>query len=92
MPGAHQPRQIKWRADVAFARLSPEFILMCPSVARTSVSSERLLNPSLLIALCSVHSRRAFSEELEYNLLYCWFLKIEVIEGGFSATVCTKSR
>ena len=61
-------------------------------VGRASVSPERLLKASLLIALYSVRSERAFCEELEYNLLYRWFLDMDLMERSFDATVFTKNR
>ncbi len=54
--------------------------------------SERLLKASLLIALYSVRSERAFCEELNYNLLYRWFLDMDLMEPSFDATVFTKNR
>jgi hypothetical protein len=53
---------------------------------------ERLLKASLLIALYSVRSERAFCEELEYNLLFRRFLDMDSIEPSFDPTVCTKNR
>ena len=53
---------------------------------------ERLLKASLLIALYSVRSKRAFCEELEYNLLFRWFLDMNLMERSFDPTVFTKNR
>ena len=53
---------------------------------------ERLLKPSLLISLYSVRSERAFCEELEDNLLYRWFLDMNLMERSFDPTVFTKNR
>ena len=53
---------------------------------------ERLLKSSLLIALYSVRSERAFCEQLDYNLLFRWFLDMNVIEPSFDATTFTKNR
>ncbi len=64
----------------------------CMPVGRASVPPERLLKASLLIALYSVRSERAFCEELEYNLLYRWFLDMDLMERRFDATVFTKNR
>ena len=57
-------------ADAALERLPPTFDRMYAWVGRASVPPERLLKASLLVALYSVRSERAFCEELEYNLLY----------------------
>ena len=53
---------------------------------------ERLLEASLLICLYSVRSERAFCEELEYNLLFRWFLDMNLMERSFDPTVFTKNR
>ena len=53
---------------------------------------ERLLKASLLIALYSVRSERAFCEELDYNLLFRWFLQMDLLEPSFDATTFTKNR
>ena len=52
---------------------------------------ERSLKASLLIALYSVRSERAFCKELEYNLLYRWFLDMDLMEPSFDAAVFTKN-
>jgi len=92
VPKDHPLRRIKAVADAALERLSPEFDRMYASVGRASVPPERLLKASLLIALYSVRSERAFCEELEYNLLYRWFLDMDLMERSFDATVFTKNR
>ena len=53
---------------------------------------EPLLKASLLISLYSVRSERAFCEELEYNLLFRWFLDMNLMERSFDPTVFTKNR
>ena len=57
-----------------------------------SVPPERLLKASLLISLYSVRSERAFCEELEYNLLFRWFLDMNLMEPSFDPTVFRKNR
>ena len=53
---------------------------------------ERLLKALLLISLYSIRSERAFCQELDYNLLYRWFLDMDLMEPSFDATVFTKNR
>ena len=53
---------------------------------------ERLLKASLLISLYSVRSERAFCEKLEYNLLFRWFLDMNLMERSFDPTMFTKNR
>ena len=79
-------------ADAALERLSPAFDRMYARVGRASVPPERLLKASLLIALYSVRSQRAFGEEREYSLLYRWFLDMDLMERSFDATVFTKNQ
>ena len=61
-------------------------------VGRASVPPERLLKALSLISLYSIRSERAFCQELDYNLLYRWFLDIDLMEPSFSATALTKNR
>ena len=92
VPADHPLRAIKALADEALARLSPEFDRMYADVGRPSIPPERLLKASLLIGLFSVRSERAFCEELDYNLLFRWFLGMQLMERSFDATVFTKNR
>ena len=83
VPADHPLRTIKALADEALTRLSPEFDRMYVDVGRPSIPPERLLKASLLIALYSVRSERAFCEELDYNLLFRWFLGMQLMERSF---------
>ena len=65
---------------------------MYSRVGRASVPPERLLKSLLLISLYSIRSERAFCQELDYNLLYRWFLAMGLMEPSFAATVFTKNR
>jgi len=92
VPVDHPLRTIKAVADAALAKLSSEFDRMYATVGRPSIPPERLLKASLLISLYSARSERAFCEELEYNLLFRWFLDMQLMEASFDATVFTKNR
>jgi len=92
VPTVHPLRTIKRLADEALAELSPTFDRMYAENGRPSIPPERLLKASLLIALYSLRSERAFCEELEYNLLFRWFLDMDPLEPSFDATVFTKNR
>ena len=65
---------------------------MYAEVGRPSIPPERLLKASLLIALYTVRSERAFCEELDYNLLFRWFLDMNLLEPSFDPTTFTKNR
>ncbi len=92
VPSDHPLRVIKRLADQALKALSPDLDRMYANVGRPSIPPERLLKSSLLIALYSVRSERAFCEQLHYNLLFRWFLDMNVIEASFDATTFTKNR
>ena len=90
VPAAHPLRSIKKLADAALAELSPVFDEMYAKSGRPSVPPERLLKSMLLMALYSVRSERQFCEQLEYNLLFRWFLDMDMIESAFVPTVCSR--
>ncbi len=83
IPVDHPLRTIKCLADAALAELSPVFDAMYAEIGRSSIPPERLLKASLLISLYSVRSERAFCEELDYHLLFRWFLGMSVVEPSF---------
>jgi hypothetical protein len=74
VPKTHPLRAIKKMADEALDALSPTFDAMYSSIGRPSIPPEQLLKSSLLIALNSIRSERQLCEQLDYNLLYRWFL------------------
>src|SRR5207253_5387990 len=92
IPQDHPLRTIRRFADEALACLSPTFDEMYARDGRPSIPPERLLKASLLISLYSVRSERAFCEELDYQLLYRWFLDMGLLEPSFDPTVFTKNR
>jgi transposase len=92
IPAGHPLRTVKRLADRALAELSPVFDQMYAAGGRPSIPPERLLKASLLIALYSVRSERAFCEELDYHLLYRWFLDIGLVDPGFDASTFAKNR
>ena len=92
VPPDHPLRTIKAVADRALKALSPEFDRMYAEVGRPSIPPERLLKASLLISLYSVRSERAFCEQLDYDLLFRWFLDMNLVEPSFDPTVFTKNR
>ena len=92
VPMDHPLRTIKRLADAALADLSPLFDAMYAQEGRPSIPPERLLKANLLIALYSVRSERAFCEELDYHLLFRWFLDMDLLEPSFVATTFSKNR
>ena len=92
VPKDHPLRKIKALADGELARLSPVFQGMYSSTGRPSIPPERILKSLLLIALYSIRSERQFCEQLDYNLLFRWFLDMNLIEDSFHHSVFTKNR
>ncbi len=92
VPQNHPVRGVKALADAALAELSPVFAEMYSAVGRPSIPPERLLKASLLMALYTVRSERMFCEQLDYNLLFRWFLDMNMDEKSFDPTVFTKNR
>jgi transposase len=92
VPATHPVREVKRLADAALAKLSPVFDAMYSTVGRPSIPPERLLKAMLLMALYTVRSERQFCEQLDYNLLFRWFLDMDMTEASFDATVFTKNR
>jgi transposase len=92
VPQGHPLRAIKKLADAALAKLSPAFDAMYSTIGRSSVPPERLLKSMLLMALYTVRSERQFCEQLDYNLLFRWFLDMDMAAPSFDVTVFTKNR
>ena len=92
VPPDHPLRTINRLADRALAQLSPAFDRMYADVGRPSIPPERLLKASLLISLYSIRSERGFCEQLDYNLLFRWFLGMNLMEPSFDPTSFTKNR
>lgn len=92
VPRKHPLRGIKALADEVLRELSPQFEAMYARIGRPSVPPERLLKALLLIALYSVRSERLFCEELNYNLLYRWFLDMDMLEEAFDASTFSRNR
>src|SRR3989442_13143158 len=92
VPLDHPLRTIRRLADEALAALSPRFEAMYAVCGRPSIPPERLLKASLLISLYSVRSERAFCEQLDYDLLFRWFLGMNLIEPSFDPSTFSKNR
>jgi transposase len=92
VPERHPIRRIKKLADDCLAQVSPTFDAMYSVAGRPSIPPERLLKASLLMALYTVRSERQFCEQLGYNLLFRWFLDMDMVEPTFDPTTFTKNR
>ena len=78
--------------DQALAKLSPTFDRMYAANGRASIPPEHLMKACLLMALFSVRSERQFCERLEYDLLFKWFLDLNIMDHGFDHSVFAKNR
>lgn len=92
VPQDHPVRMIKPIVESALNELSPIFSQMYAPNGRPSIPPEHLLKGSLLIALYSVRSERQFCERLQYDLLFKWFLDLNVMDKGFDPTVFSKNK
>jgi transposase len=92
VPREHPLRRVKELADAALAQLSPLFDEMYSLIGRPSIPPERLLKASLLMALYTVRSERMFCEQLNCNLLFRWFLDMEVAEPSFDHSSFSRNR
>lgn len=79
----HPLRTIKKNADEILKRLSPLFDDMYAQMGRASIPPERLLKAKLLMALYSVRSDRLFCEMLELNMLFMWFLDMDMTDQAW---------
>src|SRR5512147_1932831 len=92
VPADHPIRGVKKLADEALRELSPLFDKVYAEGGRPSVPPERLLKAQILIALYSVRSDRQFCEQLDYNLLFRWFLDMNADEPTFDASSFSRNR
>src|ERR1700681_300197 len=81
VPKAHPLRRIREMVDTALAEMSPEFEALYSKVGRPSIPPEKLLRALLLQILFTVRSERMLMEQLEYNLLFRWFVGLNMDEA-----------
>ena len=92
VPKEHPLRRIRQLAEAALERLSPLFEEMDSAVGRTSIPPERLLKASPLMALYTVRSERMLCERLDYDLLFRWFVGLEMDEESFDHSSFSRNR
>lgn len=92
VPADHPLRPIKKMVEEALNGMEEKLEAMYSPMGRASIPPERLLKGMLLIVLYSIRSERLFCEELDYNLLYRWFLNMGMDEPSFHATTFSKNR
>src|SRR5271170_6530665 len=92
VPGDHPLRRIRPMVEVALKALSPAFDEMYSALGRPSIAPEKLLRALLLQLLYSIRSERLLMEQLEYNLLFRWFVGLNMDESVWVPTVFSKNR
>ena len=88
----HPLRPIRAMTDRVFARLSPRFTKMYSDIGRPSIPPEQVLRALLIQSLYTVRSERLLMEEIEYSVLYRWFIGLGMDEAVWDPTVFTKNR
>ncbi len=85
-------RAIRAMVDLALHHMGPQFETMYAKVGRPSIPPEKLLRALLLQVLYTVRSERMLMEQLDYNLLFRWFVRLNLDDPVWDATVFTKNR
>lgn len=92
VPPTHPLRRIRAICDEALEILSPEFETLYSKVGRPSIPPEKLLRALLLQAFYSIRSERQLMEQMDYNLLFRWFVGLAMDAAVWDVTVFTKNR
>jgi transposase len=92
VPADHPLRPIRQMVDTVLKRLSPLFEGMYAECGRPSIPPEKLLRALLLQCLYSVRSERMLMEQLDYNLLFRWFVGLNMDDPIWDFTVFSKNR
>ena len=92
VPPDHPLRLIRHITDRALERLSPKFGTLYVNFGRPSIPPEQLLRAWLLQALYTIRSERQLMEQLDYNLLFRWFVGVGIDDPVWSPTTFSKNR
>ena len=92
VPPDHPLRAVRALVDDVLREMSREFAGLYATVGRPSIPPERLLRAQLLQIFYSIRSERLLMEQLDYNLLFRWFVGMEMDEPIWNPTVFTKNR
>src|SRR6201988_1693052 len=88
----HPLRAVRSMVDEVLQQLSPRFDAMYAKVGRPSIAPEQRLRAQLLQMLYSVRSERLLMEEIDYSMLFRWFIGLNLDDEVWDATVFTKNR
>jgi transposase len=92
VPQDHPLRPLRVMTDEALRDLQPRFNKLYAKTGRPSIAPEKLLRALLMQALYSVRSERLLMEQLDYNLLFRWFVGLNMDDAIWDVTVFTKNR
>ena len=92
IPADHPIRAIRVMVDEVLRQMDGTFSAMYAKRGRPSIAPERLLRAQLLMVLYSITSERRLMEQLNYNLLFRWFVGLEMDDAVWDATVFSKNR
>jgi transposase len=92
IPVTHPLRKIRQVVNDALASLDTEFEALYVDFGRPSIAPERLIRASLIQILFSVRSERQLMEQMEYNLMFRWFVGLGIDDPVWVPTVFTKNR
>jgi transposase len=92
VPARHPLRAIRTIVNEGLASLDAEFDKLYADIGRDSIPPERLLRAALLQAFFSIRSERLLMEQLDYNLLYRWFVGLGVDDAVWDHSVFSKNR
>src|SRR5580692_1785767 len=92
VPADHPLRPIRKMVDEILKEMSPQFAKLYSEVGRPSIAPERLFRSLLLQIFYSVRSERMLIEQLQYNLLFRWFVGMEMDEEVWNHAVFSKNR
>src|ERR1017187_3868918 len=92
VPADHPLRAIRKMVDEILKEMSPKFAKLYSEVGRPSIAPERLFRSLLLQIFYSVRSERTLIEQLQYNLLFRWFVGMEMDEAVWNHAIFSKNR
>src|SRR6202035_3092565 len=92
IPKGHPLRTIREIVNHALSQLSADFEAMYAPLGRPSIAPEKLLRASLLQAFYSIRSERQLMERLEFDLLFRWFVGLDIDDGAWDHSVFSKNR
>src|SRR5262249_30460553 len=92
VPSSHPLREVRVIVESVLDAMSPRFAQLSSGLGRPSIPPEYLLKGTLLMAFFSIRSERQLCEQVRYNLLFKWFLDLNVEDEGWDHSTFSKNR